>query len=1109
MLRPIIMIGCGGAGNKVVRHTREAVERQLKRAGWDHGVPRAWQFIGIDSNVFQEDSMVPLLPSNDFIQLARRFHTYQQLHDELMVRFGPQGIQPDVFDELMGWRPNPHQVSFPPFIDGLGQSRAIGRAAGIVDLQGPLYHRIFSAFESCDASGLELFEVSRHLGVDVPLGQPVPNPIVLIIGSMAGGTGAGIMLDVVDLVRAVHVNGSFPTLVALTPDVFGELQNDGMAANSAAFMSELLNAYWDNEMPENGLIPPIVAVHARGPHSVYVIGRRNLDGLDLRDSRNVYRAVGKVLAAITTSVRVQQAFNNYNSIAWPVIAANNAGGYGFAAQYLPGVASSFGSATISIGRDCFRDYMQKLLLRSIVEQLTHGYENAAINAFGVTEAKTISASKKIEDLAHRNLEKFLFDCGLEVERLGEVFNSNEEMRSQYSEISQVIKGSLSLSKAQSVEAWAELIISQAQMIRSWNRETKSSLSDESIQLWISELYRRVLHSCNEFSAKLSLPVVLLILELVRADVMKSASVLRERAQLSRSNMANAEVKSRVQLNGSKGRVTSSSSLIQEAVSEIAKSIVWEWSANLQEKLAVALESVATSMLASIEAKLQISHVRMSSLVAPQDGRPPISDEWPKNDGIVPVSFAPSPLEFFLEDYTSWPERARELIQQSLGDRQGMPIDPIEAARNLIIKGGFGKSSNTESVNPLIWDEGNKSDPEWTSDRPSFIRIDDSIAGLGERIDAWLSRPATVVNQVLTEGLAAYLSPEDPITCAPVADHLQRLKVFKEKLQLALMTSRPLIEIDESLNAFVHPQAISLTMNMQSFPFAVGHPAREVTEQVLHSFLDMAGPLDYAFTSIECESVLLSSFLRYPVNPSVITSITEPLAKASVNLDAIRSHYFWQWRRARSLQEFIPLPRELRLAAIRGIAIARVLGVMSADDRDQNVIADRDGDKQFPKWLLTPTDRINLLPALLEAMVLTFAEVSTKGKGAFGAYASLIEYGTGQGLYGEFQVGGLFRHFLETGDYDGVRIVDQIRADFVAGSDRIERAEKILEYLQRNIERFEELERLGPDPQSWRNSDGTVQPMDTLTQELLPDLRNAYGQVLDAVRKWLNQRDDIF
>jgi hypothetical protein len=334
-------------------------------------------------------------------------------------------------------------------------------------------------------------------------------------------------------------------------------------------------------------------------------------------------------------------------------------------------------------------------------------------------------------------------------------------------------------------------------------------------------------------------------------------------------------------------------------------------------------------------------------------------------------------------------------------------------------------------------------------------------------------------------------------------------VFREKLQFALMTSRPLIEIDESLNNVVHPRPISCSLNIGGFPFGEGHPARQSIEEIIQGFLGTSEPIDWAFTPTECESVLVSSFLNYPVNPSVVTSFTEPLANSvhRFNREVMQTS-FWRWRRAHSLQKFVPLPYELRIAAIRGFAVARALGVMSAEERDQNVIADRDGDKQFPKWLLTPTDRNNLFSALLEAMVLAFAEVSSKGKDAFAAYESLIEYGTGQGLWIDFRVNGLFRHFLETGNYDGVRIVDQGRADSVSGIDRFERAEKVIEYLQRNIERFEDLERLGPDPQSWRNSDGTVQPIDTLTHELLPDLRNAYGQVLDAVQKWLNQRDDV-
>jgi hypothetical protein len=1102
------MIGCGGGGNKVVRYTRDAVERRLKRAGWDNGVPRAWQFIGVDAGWYQDDSLIPFLPDSDFVNISVPFGTYQDLDTTLQYKFGPQGSQPDVSRELMGWRPNPSNVQV-PLHHGAGQYRAIGRAVGLLSLQGHLSDRIRLAFGSCDAGGPELLEVSGHLGVDVPLGQPVPNPIVLIVGSMAGGTGAGIMLDVVDLVRAVHVNGAFPTLVALTSDVFGYLQNDGMAANSAAFMSELLNAYWDNQMPENGLVPHNVPVHTRGPHSVYVIGRRNLDGLDLSDSRNVYRAVGNVLAAVTTSEHIQQAFNNYNSIAWPMIAANNAGGYGFADQYLPGVASSFGSATISIGRDRLRDYMKNLLLSSIVEQLTHGFEGAAQIAFGDAETKLMTAPKKVAELARRYYETFISDSGISIDQIEEVFISKDELRTQLSEVAHSMKSSLPSAESHRFDMWLRMIIAQVEHSKFSIGQSENLIIEEKLQMWSSEVYQRVLRTTSNFSTVLSIPVVISIIETARTEVLKTASEMREKVEVSRQLSSRAEINGMMQFSGRRTKLRLTSAPVQESINEISKAIVWERTAAVQEKLAATLEAVATSMLASIEAGLRQSNSRLDAIVRSQDGRPSISTGWPRNDGAVPVSFTPSPVEFFLEDYTSWPERARELIQQSLGNREGLPIDPIEAARTLIIRGGFGDLGNGESILPLIWDGGNEPEPEWTSDRPSFIRVDDSIAGLGERIDAWLSRPATVVNRVLTEGLAAYLSPENPITCAPVADHLQRLKVFREKLQLALMQSRPLIEIDESLNAVVHPRPISCSLNIGGFPFEEGHPARELTEEIIQGFLGTSEPIDWAFTPTECESVLVSSFLNYPVNPSVVTSFTEPLANSvhRFNREVMQTS-FWRWRRAHSLQKFVPLPYELRIAAIRGFAVARALGVMSAEERDQNVIADRDGDKQFPKWLLTPTDRNNLFSALLEAMVLAFAEVSSKGKDAFAAYESLIEYGTGQGLWIDFRVNGLFRHFLETGNYDGVRIVDQGRADSVSGIDRFERAEKVIEYLQRNIERFEDLERLGPDPQSWRNSDGTVQPIDTLTHELLPDLRNAYGQVLDAVQKWLNQRDDV-
>ena len=43
MLKPIIMIGCGGSGQKAVRYVRDSVKRHLEHQGWEGDFPKAWR----------------------------------------------------------------------------------------------------------------------------------------------------------------------------------------------------------------------------------------------------------------------------------------------------------------------------------------------------------------------------------------------------------------------------------------------------------------------------------------------------------------------------------------------------------------------------------------------------------------------------------------------------------------------------------------------------------------------------------------------------------------------------------------------------------------------------------------------------------------------------------------------------------------------------------------------------------------------------------------------------------------------------------------------------------------------------------------------------------
>jgi hypothetical protein len=262
-------------------------------------------------------------------------------------------------------------------------------------------------------------------------------------------------------------------------------------------------------------------------------------------------------------------------------------------------------------------------------------------------------------------------------------------------------------------------------------------------------------------------------------------------------------------------------------------------------------------------------------------------------------------------------------------------------------------------------------------------------------------------------------------------------------------------------------------------------------------------VDWAFSSSEAESVLLTSFLEYPVNPSVVTSFTQPLHSALQSFgpqpELLRSS-FWQWRRARILENFIPLPDRLRHAAIRGFAVARATGLVTASTNEQNKISTENGVYLFPRDLLTEYNKKNVLPALMEAMILTFGDAATKGKSAFDAYKALIELGTGGGSVQGFYVDGLFKKILESGDYGSAEVVDQARADAIKGNSMEERVKKVEDYLTASLEWFDSLEKAPINPDAWRTSVGSVEPVDTMTRELLNDLRLANTEVLAAVRK---------
>jgi len=116
-------------------------------------------------------------------------------------------------------------------------------------------------------------------------------------------------------------------------------------------------------------------------------------------------------------------------------------------------------------------------------------------------------------------------------------------------------------------------------------------------------------------------------------------------------------------------------------------------------------------------------------------------------------------------------------------------------------------------------------------------------------------------------------------------------------------------------------------------------------------------------------------------------------------------------------------------------------------------------------------------------------------------------GTGGGTIAGFEVEGVFAKILRTGEYGTLQILDQKRADALR-NDPQGRSSHGITYLDANLKRFDHLDSLPLHSRSLRNKVGSVDPVDTLTRELLPDLQLGFLTVRQALERFI-ERETIF
>ena len=1067
MLRPAIFIGCGGSGTKAVRYVRDAVRRRLDHRGWKGGMPEAWQFIGLDTLTVQEDpTEIPEMPAADFLSISTMVPRYRDLYEALTIKYSADGPVPNA-RPICGWLPDPKSVAV-PLKSGAGKNRGIGRAAGLLSLEGAVLDRLRVAFQSTAAGGPELHEVGTRLGLESELGGATPEPLVVVISSMAGGTGAGVVLDVIDLVRACDPRGGHPALVLFTNDIFDLPDSGSMAANSLGLMSEMLAAYWSQPGDvESPLHTKAVEVPGVGPHSIFLVGRYSYSGKDLGDTKEVYRATGEALSTWVVDHVVQQDIHNFINVNWRDSAKQNTGGYTFAREDLFGAVSSFGAAKITVGRDRFSLWAEHMLARQVLESLSEGHlrlspladrsaddpEKQQIEALGQHYANRIYRGATAGGDAVRGFQS-----------AAESFAAAEEVRSVRDEVVKSLQ--FPASQQAPGEQWERLFKAQgARLADEW--VAKADIPPDG--RWCHGMVEATCRATSAVAALSSLSVAAAALSHL-AEKINPAEVNSIRTTAAKAERAyRTEVKKGLDAVGVAGDLRGDSDEVRSAAESIAQGVAQRWRAKRLEHAADTMEAAGDQVYGAVRRAVQAAQQEVGHALDEDSVK-----VWPSSINDLSARYLPSTVEFPLERHDKWPGLLGDLCGEARVD--GVPYGNLttDALRYRLIAGD-------SDIAPLIRPGEHH---RWQPGQHADVVCDAGEDDIEQRVHEWTRRPGERFDRTVTEGLREYLSEVDE-TGRKRNDHPGRMATFRQQIGNAKQAADPLVRINDALYGITNSDPLEFLTVCSQFPFREGHPARKAA-------WDVVGDASYSASVQDSSSVLVSSYISHPMYPMAVQSFTEPVAAALQDSPAPdqRSSKFWMWRRGRTLEAFVPLPRSALEAMSAGFAVARLCGYITADPTAAiRITASSSDEAQFPWPMLTGLrDYDDLLAALLESFCLTFGMVGGEGMGVYDSYRRLYELGLPTR---DERITRDLSDVLETGEPPHLTVAGELPK--ATGDSADERRQAAIRYLDDNLERFRGHARMRH--QMVRPLDGRTEP-GAMTTELAPifivcyqDLRN--------------------
>ena len=1030
MLKPLLIIGLGGSGGKTIRSMKQALTRKLESVRYEDGLPAAWQFLQIDTTIDGVSFPAPMLPADEVHVVVPSGAGFAQVLASITSR----GTNSDQHGMLTGWGIPTSAVAIGA---GAGQTRAIGRQVGVANSAKTLQALQGAIAKMKSPTALaELASVAKALGAR----SPEVKPQAFIISSLAGGSGAGMFMDVAELLKRATPEdwGQEAISFLYTAEVFNSLGAAGanVSKNSLGAMNELVASKWVGISERSELLYSklgLVAGNSSGKNEYgckgnILVGARNSAGTDIRNGVDgagmdeVFLTIGEALAGAVSNDDIseflmQQAFVN---ITQTESAIDISGLSPEDAENPTLAAAGIGFGQMTLGADRIVDYVADALTKRQVEKLLWPELTPALLKGG------ISVRELIQEKSDEIWPNFLLDSGLD-ERGSQNQIVDALLPEQAQErIKQYVNGIIK----KNVAATARPLATFSRAIWSeWETESSTFLTtvknemSSKAQKWVPSIQEKLRDQISNELMLNGYAVLTNLTERLEVELREHVmpELLRDHNEFSNaiSGFDQQVFNKRVNeiADGLTGVSTQNGPFFEKLSQSLTRVLEFQVNSHVNALSASLVQDLLSFFITPLKEQLKDARFTLQKIqkadLLPNGSKNPYMNYPDWATGVVPNRYKSRTIERILIDSTDY-ESTYDFYASK--DSQGAPAFQQSVSAALL-----GKKMNPMPGDPNPQSLITVSSPWITSVRDaqgtmgaavskSEWNFHTDIAELSERNRRWLKHEDSTFGKFTNMSIRTFVGAEGE--GPQIRD--QRETKFAKEYQAMLALAQPLILLNP--NALSHILAASdgqkANTNMlrsNKIPFAassnVGQACTRVLQQSGFNPADPSFDQDWFDAGSNDSTMFAASTTQASLPAWAFASLTEPILEqvAQSKNDPKTWIQFWKGRRTRPLIESIPFETEMRRSMITGWFVATLCGMRKVE----TVPAGRtvqiwNPTLQTPGWSTFPSPLLNthlednkrtswVLPQLLVSAGLALAEFGKSGNPEFINGYKLLKY----------------------------------------------------------------------------------------------------------------------